>query len=117
MRRFTSYGPVESAAHFAVERRELVNQCVEQLVGTPEERGGHYFTIWGPRQTGKTWVMRQAIKAIRERYGDEFIVGTMNLQSVADGNDTKRPIATFLIEVPILIQEAFGIEVPETKTW
>jgi len=117
MRRFTSYGPVESKANFAVERRDLVNQCVEQLVGTPEERGGHYFTIWGPRQTGKTWIMRQAIKAIRERYGDEFIVGTMNLQSVADGNDTKRPIATFLIEVPILIQEAFGIEVPATKTF
>jgi hypothetical protein len=81
MRRFTSYGPVESEANFAVERRDLVNQCVEQLVGTtPEERGGHYFTIWGPRQTGKTWIMRQAIKAIRERYGDRFVVGKMSMQ-------------------------------------
>jgi hypothetical protein len=45
MRRFSSYGPVEVAANFAVERTDLVSRCVEQLVGAPEESGGHYFTI------------------------------------------------------------------------
>lgn len=53
MRRFHSYGPVDCRYHFCVERQTLVEKCIGQLVGIPEE-GGHYFTIWGPRQTGKT---------------------------------------------------------------
>lgn len=45
MRTFSSYGPVESKAHFCVERRDLVDSCVAQLVGQPDEEAGHYFTI------------------------------------------------------------------------
>ena len=56
-----------------MERRELIEHCMEQLIGDPEE-GGHYFTIWAPRQTGKTWLMRQAITEIPNRYGDKFAV-------------------------------------------
>ncbi|HMY21011.1 MAG TPA: hypothetical protein PKA58_32025, partial [Polyangium sp.] len=79
MRRFTSYGPVEKN-NFGVERRELVDQCVEALVGGSGASGGHYFTIWGPRQTGKTWLMRRAVEEIRARYGDRFVVGIITLQ-------------------------------------
>ena len=57
MRRFHSYGPVNSKVHFCVERNDLVEQCMNQLLGKAEE-GGHYFTIWAPRQTGKTWLIR-----------------------------------------------------------
>ncbi len=71
MRRFHSYGPVDARHHFCVERAEVVDRCVNQLVGIPEE-GGHYFTIWGARQTGKTWLMRQAMHEIPKRYGDAF---------------------------------------------
>ncbi len=55
MRRFHSYGPVDCRHHFCVDRTELIEKCAGQLAGIPEE-GGHYFTIWGPRQTGKTWL-------------------------------------------------------------
>lgn len=34
----------------------------------------HYFTIWGPRQTGKTWLMRQTKQEITQRYGEQFTV-------------------------------------------
>lgn len=73
MRYFHSYGPVDCRYHFCVERRTLVERCVSQLVGIPDE-GGHYFTIWGPRQTGKTWVIRQATEEIEEHYADRFTV-------------------------------------------
>ena len=53
MRRFSSYGPVDPTENFCVERRQLVERCMAQLVGNPD-KGGHYFTLWGPRQTGKT---------------------------------------------------------------
>ena len=51
MRHFHSYGPVNSKAHFCVQRQALIAQGVEQLVGRDEE-GGHYFTIWACAGTG-----------------------------------------------------------------
>ncbi len=45
MRRFHSYGPVDCEEHFCVKLRELVDQCMEQLIGNPE-KAGRYFTIW-----------------------------------------------------------------------
>lgn len=73
MRHFCSYGPVDCRYHFCVEREELVAHTVEQLVGIPE-KGGHYFTIWAPRQTGKTWLMEQMREEIPRRYPDQFTV-------------------------------------------
>ncbi|MCP4344772.1 MAG: AAA family ATPase, partial [Desulfobacterales bacterium] len=78
MRHFHSYGPVDCRLHFCVERRELIEKCTEQLVGIPEE-GGHYFTMWGPRQTGKTWLMRQVIRKISEQYADRFALFNFSL--------------------------------------
>ena len=77
-RRFHSYGPVDCRYHFCVERKELVAQTVEQLIGIPE-KGGHYFTIWAPRQTGKTWLMEQMREEIPRRYSDRFTVFDFSL--------------------------------------
>ncbi len=32
MRRFHSYGPVDCQEHFCVERKELVERCINQLL-------------------------------------------------------------------------------------
>lgn len=73
MRHFHSYGPVDCKRHYCVPRKNLVEQCLIQLIDDPQE-GGHYFTIWAPRQTGKTWLMRQVVKEIPHRYQDSFAV-------------------------------------------
>jgi hypothetical protein len=73
MRRFQSYGPVDCEEHFCAPRTDLVDGCVQRLVGNME-KGGHYFTIWAPRQNGKTWLMRQAIQKIEANHGDRFAV-------------------------------------------
>ncbi len=78
MRRFHSYGPVDEKRHFAVPRKNLVKSCVENLIDDPEY-GGHYFTIWAPRQTGKTWLMRQAVREIETACGNQFAVHTCSL--------------------------------------
>ena len=78
MRHFHSYGPVDCRYHFCVARKELIVQGVEQLIGVPEE-GGHYFTIWAPRQTGKTWLMRQIKQKISQQYPDRFTVFNFSL--------------------------------------
>ena len=108
MRTFCSYGPVSRPAHFCVERRELVDSCVEQLVGRPGEEGGRYFTIWAPRQTGKTWLMRRAKAEIQARYGDEFVVASMSMQGIVMRDDD--PPEAFLRKVPHLMRLTFGVE-------
>lgn len=107
MRRFHSYGPVDADEHFCVPRVELVAGCAGQLVGMPGKRG-HYFTIWAPRQTGKTWLMRQAIDAIGTQQGDGFLVGKMSMQGVFMEDDD--PADAFLKRVPMLMDRAFGID-------
>jgi hypothetical protein len=79
MRHFSSYGPVDCKAHFCVPRQELIATGVQQLIGLPEEEWGHYFTIWAPRQTGKTWLMRQIEQVILQQYPEEFTVLNFSL--------------------------------------
>ncbi len=78
MRRFHSYGPVDCEEHFCVPRTDLVDGCVRRLVGNVE-KGGHYFTIWAPRQNGKTWLMRRSMETIRRRYEDRFALFQLSL--------------------------------------
>jgi hypothetical protein len=78
MRRFHSYGPVDKDIHFSVPRTEIVKQYLDQLIGHPE-KGGHYFTVWAPRQTGKTWLTRQVVQEIEERYPDQYKILSFSL--------------------------------------
>jgi len=59
MRKFSSYGPVDRELHYYVPRQELVDGAFQQLLGDDPNKGGHYITVWAPRQTGKTWIMRE----------------------------------------------------------
>ena len=112
MRRFHSYALVDVDEHFCVERCALVEQCVEELVGSLD-KGGRFFTIWAPRQTGKTWLMRRAIEQIRARHGDRFAIGalSMGVLDADDGDDA------FFRSVPELFREGFGIEPPVPADW
>ncbi|KJU86087.1 ATPase, partial [Candidatus Magnetobacterium bavaricum] len=114
MRSFYSYGPVNSQEHFCVQRRELIERCIEQLVGNID-KGGRYFTIWAPRQTGKTWVMRQVRDDIQARYGDRFIVGAMSVQGTVFKDDDD--VDSFLAKVPRLIWETFKIRIDPPNDW
>src|SRR5262245_58517174 len=105
-RRFHSYGPVDSSEHYCVERRELVEQCVDQTGHNPE-KGGHFFTIWAPRQTGKTWLMRRAIEEIRARYGERFAIGALSMQGLMEQSDSEE---VFFRCVPGLFQEGFAFK-------
>lgn len=83
MRYFNSYGPVDAEQHFCVPRYKLVDQCIGHLIGHPE-KGGNYFTIWAARQTGKTWLMQQAMHEIPQRYGDTFAIHSFSLGAMDD---------------------------------
>jgi hypothetical protein len=113
MRHFSSYGPVDPRFNFAVERRELVERCVEQLVGQPGE-DGHFFTIWAPRQAGKTWLMRRAIEEVSARYGDRFVVGSLQMQGALDPKDTEEVLFR---TTPRLFRDGFEFELDAPRSW
>lgn len=67
MRRFNSYGPINPKLHYYVPREKLIDQGYRQLLGESPSEGGHYITVWAPRQTGKSWVMLQVMERIRKQ--------------------------------------------------
>jgi hypothetical protein len=71
--------------------------------------------MWGPRQTGKTWIMRRAIEEIRARYGDRFVVGKMSMQGVILNESA--PTDEFLKRVPRLFRLALEMDVEQPADW
>ena len=81
MRKFSSYGPIDTDLHYYAPRQALVEHAYRQLLGENPIKDGHYITVWAPRQTGKTWVMQQILFSLQHepRYAD-FAVVKVNLQ-------------------------------------
>jgi len=71
MRKFSSYGPISTDLHYYAPRQALIDQAVADLVGENPTQGGHYVTVWAPRQRGKTWILQQALRRLRHdpQYG------------------------------------------------
>ncbi|SLM32558.1 conserved hypothetical protein [Desulfamplus magnetovallimortis] len=114
MRTFFSYGPVDCRHHFCVPRKKLIEKCSNQLIGVPEERG-HFFTIWAPRQCGKTWLMRQVKKEIEEKYPDQFAIVTMSMQGIS--LEESDPPEDFFSRVPLLFRRFFKVDIEKPGTW
>jgi len=85
MRRFHSYGPVMKAAHYFAPREELVQRTLSNLIGSEAEGGGHYFTIWAPRQHGKTWLMHEVLERLAT--DERFIAIKYSVESLKDTSD------------------------------
>jgi hypothetical protein len=66
MRRFNSYGPIDTDVHYYAPRKELIDGALTQLMGENPQKGGHYITVWAPRQTGKTWVMQEILFQLKK---------------------------------------------------
>jgi hypothetical protein len=110
MRRFHSYGPVDCEEHFCVPRTDLVDRCVSQMTGHLE-KGGHYFTLWSPRQCGKTWLMRQAALKIEADCPGRFTIGMISLQGVMMEPD--EPEEAILKRLPLLFLESFNMKLDD----
>ncbi|MEZ4869422.1 MAG: AAA-like domain-containing protein [Caldilineaceae bacterium] len=77
MRKFTSYGPLNTQLHYYAPREHLLEQVYQQLIGEDPLQGGHYITVWAPRQTGKTWVMQEVLKRVQAHGGFEVAYVTL----------------------------------------
>ena len=85
MRQFSSYGPIDNDDHYYAPRTDLIHFTMKQLVGNNPKKGGHYITIWAPRQTGKTWLMQQVVRKIQAT-GD-FEIAILSVQSIKNASN------------------------------
>jgi hypothetical protein len=115
MRKFHSYGPVQAKKHYYVPRTQLVEKCVQTLVGDIDD-SGHYFTIWGARQTGKTWLYRQSLEKIKHQFGDQFIVGEISMQEVVV-QSTEIANEIFYNRFLRMMKREFAIQANDIKSW
>lgn len=45
MRKFSSYGPINTKQNYYVSREALIERAYTQLVGENPDEGGHYMTV------------------------------------------------------------------------
>ncbi len=60
-RYFNTYGPVNEIEHYVVFRHQLIADIVSQI------EWGTYFTIYAPRQMGKTTLLRQLVEILQKQ--------------------------------------------------
>ncbi|MDM8550067.1 AAA-like domain-containing protein [Desulfobacterales bacterium HSG2] len=111
MRRFSSYGPVSTKVHYYAPREELIDSAYAELTGDDPQEGGHYITVWAPRQTGKTWIMQQVMKRIREQ-GD-FETGIISMQSAKEEDTGEGVLEVFVSK----LEEWFERDLPDIRSW
>jgi hypothetical protein len=85
MRRFHSYGPINNNVHYCAPRKELIEKAYTQLIGENPSEGGHYITVWAPRQCGKTWIMQQILFRLKKEA--QFDVLKINLEILKEVED------------------------------
>lgn len=100
MRKFSSYGPLNTKLHYYAPRTGLIDQALGYLLGEQPDEGGHYITVWAPRQTGKTWVMQQVLFRLRnEPQYAGFDVLKINLEHLKMEQDVDRVIRVIAKEI------------------
>jgi predicted AAA+ superfamily ATPase len=62
MREFNTTGPCNPALHYTVMREALITTSLEQV------KKGRYFTLFAPRQAGKTTFFQLIIEKLKESY-------------------------------------------------
>ncbi|MFN8490761.1 MAG: AAA-like domain-containing protein [Caldilineaceae bacterium] len=111
MREFSSYGPPNIKLHIYAPRTALIEQAYQQLIGEDPEQGGHYVTVWAPRQTGKTWLLQQVMRRLQTE--GEFEVAMLTLQSAKEESTDAGVLDVLVRELSYW----FGREFPAITTW
>lgn len=111
MRTFSSYGPIDTELHYYAPRTNLIAKAYTQLLGENPEKGGHYITVWAPRQTGKTWLMQQIVKKIKAN--DAFDVAILTMQSAKEEMTDGGVLEVFVES----LREWFNKDLQDVDSW
>lgn len=112
MRRFSSYGPIDREVNYYAPRKELIDKAYTQLFGENPMKGGHYITVWAPRQTGKTWLMQQILFQLQKE--ERFDVLKLNLEIMKDKKSAAEVITSLAGQIGERLGKNFsGIDTQE----
>lgn len=111
MRRFSSYGQINPKLHYYAPRTGLIEQAYTQLLGEHPEEGGHYITVWAPRQTGKSTVLLEAAQKLRQHEEHDVVLITM--ESAKYEEDPQVVLRMFVRE----LQFKMNYPLPNISSW
>lgn len=86
MRQFSSYGPIDKELHYYVPRRDLFNHTYGYLTGNNPTKGGHYFTVWAARQTGKSSLLKDVSWELLQ--DDHYHTANIDIQNLQGTDDS-----------------------------
>ena len=96
MRLFNTSGPNILAKHYTLPRLELIER------GKKLVNNDRYFTIWAPRQTGKSTYFRLLGNALTE---EGYYVSYISFE-----NYIKRPYGSFMERLVLALEEDWGLD-------
>ena len=109
MRRFSSYGPVDTDLHFYAPRTGLIDAILSALVGEVPAKGGEYVTVWAPRQSGKSWIVGQVVRRLRGDGGrGAFDVVATSVEHLRTEPDASAVMSAIAAE----IARSLGLDIP-----
>ncbi|MGE0084011.1 MAG: AAA-like domain-containing protein [Desulfococcaceae bacterium] len=111
MRKFSSYGPVDPELHYYAPRTGLIDKAYKQLIGEDPEKGGHYITVWAPRQTGKSWLMLEVVKRLKKT--EEFDAAIISVESAK----YEKSETTVLEILSRELSATLGKDFPQIDSW
>jgi hypothetical protein len=84
MREFNTSGPNNPDIHFTVMREAQLQQALEQITRPADPKGGRYFTLYAPRQTGKTTFVEQLMKRMDRQ---QFFPAMISFEALANADE------------------------------
>jgi len=109
-KKFSSYGPIVASSEFHAPRIALIDKVHKQLIGENIDEGGHYFTVWAPRQTGKTWILQNALWRIQK--DERFYVAKINLEALKEVED----VGQFYSKLAADLNYEFQLGIPNANS-
>ena len=94
-RKFNTSGPNIVTKHYTIERTVLINKGIELV------KDDRYFTIWAPRQTGKSTYFIQLAEKLKKQ---DYEVAHINFE-----NYKKEPEKSFLSRLTWKLEEFWNI--------
>ncbi len=96
MREFNTSGPNNAKEHYTIERTDLIKKGINLV------KKSKYFTIWAPRQTGKSTYFRQLATELTKQ---DYKIAHINFENYKDS-----PLNAFLYRFNGKIKEFWGVD-------
>lgn len=109
MRTFSSYGQINTNLHYYAPRTALIERAYTQLVGENPEEAGHYITVWAPRQVGKSTVVLEVSKKLKQT--DEFDVALLTMEGAKYETDPEVVLRIFLRELRYMLEKDLPVQI------